>query len=258
MGLSLLLLIFTVACSDKDDSQPKGTHTVNVVPVPLGLTRSEGIKLFLSESPFESFDSFVPLTSVDVPEDRKITDPVAVDVSDYVGRSLYFVALRKFLLSDGYYNITNNEGEQSLSDLKLTIEEEKQTYDLSFMVRDPKPSDYTADNAKLTLTVKKGNAAVASKEVYWFGKAYNWSADAKRLIEERYSINQEIVQTSMTETKADGTLVINMPVNESGVTHTNGTTRDENEHVFFVIENGVVQFVTVKVNALELAETLQY
>lgn len=258
MGLSLLLLLTAVACSDKEDDRPKGTHVVNVVPVPIGITRLDDIKLFVSERPFESFETFNPLTSVDVPKNRKLTDSVRVDVSEYVGKTLYFVALRKHLLSDGYYNITGKENGQSLENLKCTIEPEKPKYDLSFIIRDPKSTDYTYDYAALALMVKKANTAVPSKTVYWYGTSQSWGQPMIDVIEMRYRANQSVVHESMGNTNANGIVNIKVPVNETGILPTNGDGVDLNEHVFFVLENGKVKPVLVKVNALELSKTLQY
>lgn len=63
----------------------------------------------------------------------------------------------------------------------------------------------------------------------------------------------------MGKTKVDGTVIINIPVNEQGTVR-NGVNEptNYNEHVFFVIEGGKVKPVIVDVNALKLSKTLKY
>lgn len=259
--LNLVLLFVASAtlfsCSDKGDVGPRGTHHVNLYPIGIGLNRINDTKIFVSEKPYESYATFQPLASVDVPENRTVLDSVVVDVSAHVGKTLYFVALRKHLLSDGYYNITANENGHKLSDNKLTIEPEKTTYQLLLTLREPKAGEYTSDKARLMLTVRKGNAAMPNTTVYWAGTTTLWSDAIKKTIEDRYFVDQTVAKTVMGLTKANGTLSIDIPVNEFGTSGSGDNVINTNEHVFFVIDNGKVHPIIVKVDALQLSKTLQ-
>lgn len=255
--LSVCLMLFAVVSCSKNDEDyglgGKGTHNVSVFPVKVGLLRSADIEIFVSEAPFESYDTFEPLGSVKVPEDSKITDSVNVDVSDFLGKKLYFTPLRKYLLSENYYSILSSASQVE----PVTVEEATTEYKVSFVVTEPSLKSYTQDKARMTLTVKKGDEAVGNKEVYWNGVG-DLSQEMIDIIETRYSVDQSVAQTSMSSTGADGTLVINLPVNELGIVESESGSINYNKHVFFVIDNGKVKPVTVEIASLEFNTTLQY
>lgn len=257
LGCIYLLALVTLSCS-KDDNESlegKGSHTVSVFPIKVGLSRSSDIKIFVSEQPFESYDKFESLGSVSVPEQSKVTDSINVNVSKYVGKTLFFTPLRKHLLSDNYYAVAGKSSPVN----SVLIEDSKPEYKVSLILTEPESGSYTYDEAHMTLTVQKGAAPVANKEVYWYGTSFAWGPEMIRSIENRYMIDQSVVQTSMGKTKTDGTVRVSIPVNEKGITSP-GTAQEanHNEHVFFVLENGKVKPVLVDVNALTLSQTLQY
>jgi len=254
-----MLLLFIAACSSSDDSQPIAETSdikANVYPIGVGLERKSETKIFLSELPYESYQSFQPLTSVEVPEDITVVDPVTIDVAEYKGKTLYFVALRKYLFSDDYYSVTSTTS-GPLSDYSATIQEVDSVYEVSLVLSEPSSTDYW-DTSKLTLTVERGGAVVPNMEVYWFGESSLWTQELKENIETRYMVDGSVAYSSMTQTNADGSLVINVPVNEAGEVQQGETTRNYNSHVFFVIDNNVVQPTTVDITGLEVEHTLSY
>src|SRR5690606_12231091 len=220
-----------------------------------GLSRSSDIKIFVSEQPFESYDKFESLGSVSVPEQSKVTDSINVNVSKYVGKTLFFTPLRKHLLSDNYYAVAGKSSPVN----SVLIEDSKPEYKVSLILTEPESGSYTYDEAHMTLTVQKGAAPVANKEVYWYGTSFAWSPEMIRSIENRYMIDQSVVQTSIGKTRTGGTVRGSIPVNDKGITSP-GTAQEanHNDHVFFVLENGKVKPVLVDVNALTLSQTLQY
>lgn len=262
LGFSLISIMFValLGCSDKDEFA-NATHIAAVTPIGFGEMRTNNMKIYVSESPFESFDTFAPLTSVNMPEKWSITDSVRVNVSDYVGKTLYFAILRKKLLSDDYYSVMYSGGSQKLTDIKIKVEETVPHYKLAFLISEPTSGvgGFTQDKAKMVLTVKKGSAVVPNTMVYYYGGSVSWSEEMKALIERRYMVDGSIVQTKMAATNASGTVTINIPVNELGnIVSSDGKVAKNNEHVFFVLEDGKVKPVVVDVKSLDFAATLQY
>ena len=257
--LLLTLTFLGASCSNSDDSETiKGTSTqqAQVYPIGVGLQRKSDTKIFISELPYESYDNFDPLTSVEVSEDLTIVDPVTIDVKEYTGKTVYFVALRKYLFSDNYYNITSTTS-APLTDHNATIEAVDSVYKVSLVLSEPTSTDYW-DKSRLTLTVQRNGAVVPSKEVYWFGTTLLWSDEMKQSIETRYMADGSVAYPSMTQTNADGVLAIDIPVNEAGIVEGENGATNYNEHVFFVIDNGVVQPVIVDITSLEVEQTLSY
>lgn len=89
----------------------------------------------MSEAPFQSYDKFTPITSIARPENYTLQDSLVFNTSNYVGKTLYFVAPRKYLLSDKYYSVTS--ASNSLASLKADIKQDVKVYTGSF-------SDYRA------------------------------------------------------------------------------------------------------------------
>ncbi|WP_417361956.1 hypothetical protein [Galbibacter sp.] len=259
----LLALVFmTTSCSSGDDD-PKSpsenfAQQAKVYPLSVGLMRNNNIKIFASELPYESFDTFDPITSVEVPEDLAFEESVAIDMEAYVGKTLYFVALRKYLLSDDYYNITSTASEP-LSAHSATIgEEEGAAYQISLVLAEPESEDYW-QKANLTLKVESNGQVVASQDVYWFGKSLLWSDSLKQNIEDRYVIDETVAYSAVAQTSAAGTVEIEIPVDEAGTVEGGSGPINNNEHVFFVIDaNGKVQTAIVDIASLEMEQTLSY
>src|SRR5690606_24053096 len=161
LGCIYLLALVTLSCS-KDDNESlegKGSHTVSVFPIKVGLSRSSDIKIFVSEQPFESFDKFESLGSVSVPEQSKVTDSIHVNVSKYRGKPLFFTPLRKHLLSDNYYAVAGKSSPVN----SVLIEDSKPEYKVSLILTEPESGSYTYDEAHMTLTGQKGAAPAANK-----------------------------------------------------------------------------------------------
>lgn len=229
---------------------------LHVYPIGVGLERKSDTKIFLSELPYESYESFEPLTSVEVPEDITVVDPVAIDVGEYTGKTFYFVALRKYLFSDDYYSVASTAS-GPLSDHNATIQQADSTYKISMVLSEPSGTDYW-DTSKLTLKVEREGAVVPDMEVYWFGESSLWSQEHKENIETRYMVDGSVAYPSMTQTNANGFLVINIPVNEAGIVQQGDSIRNYNEHVFFVIDNNVLHSATIDITGLEVEHTLSY
>lgn len=60
----------------------------------MGILHLDNIKLFVSDVPFQSWDNFKPLSSVELPKNRTAIDPVRVNDSKYVGKTMYIIALQ--------------------------------------------------------------------------------------------------------------------------------------------------------------------
>src|SRR5690606_25391494 len=199
----LVLMFLGISCSDSDDSASavgNSNKQAHVYPVGVGLERKSDTKIFLSELPYESYDTFDPVTSVEVPDDLAIGESVALDVKDYIGKTLYFVALRKFLFSDGYYNITSTTS-TPLTEHNATIQEVDSIYQISLVLSEPSSTDYW-DKSRLTLTVKRNSEVVPNMEVYWFGTTQLWTDELKQSIQSRYMLDGSVAYPSMTQTNA--------------------------------------------------------
>ena len=251
----LLLVIGTTGCSKKD-SLANASHTTSVFSVGVGIQRLSDIKIFMSEAPFQSYDKFTPITSISRPEKFTIQDSLVFNTSNYVGKTLYFVALRKYLLSDKYYNVTN--ASKGLAAIKADIQQDIKHTQVALVVSDPASGSYVPDKAAVALTVKKGSAAVANREVYYYGQSSTWTTQMKALVEKEYKEKGRIVGTLMAKTNASGLLNLSIPVNELGVIKNAKGDINYNEHVFFVLDNGSVKDVKINVNALQMNSTLQY
>lgn len=258
MFLMLITLCITfVSCSENDDSNGiagNSTKEINVYPIGLGLQRTSDIKIFLSELPFESYHTFNPIRSVEVPEEFSVDGYVTVEAE--IGKTVYVVALRKYLFSEGYYNITSTAS-APLTDHNVTVEDVDAIYELPLVLTEPSTTDYL-DKARLTLTVENNSGVVPDMEVYWFGTSELWSDEMKRNIEERYMVDGSVGYTSMTQTNSKGVLGIDIPVNEVGIEDNGEELINYNQHVFFVIDNGVVHPVIVEITSLEFEQTLRY
>ncbi|MGN5955484.1 hypothetical protein ACP6L2_12810 [Sphingobacterium lactis] len=255
--LSAIALFFSASCSKDNDGEDlkNATHKAVIYTPAVGLQRFTDSKVFLSEAPFEKYENFTPLKSLNLPANRTVNDSVVFNVSDYVGKTIYVVALRKKLLSDGYYSITSTTS-QPLKNIKFTVVEDKPVYQVAFVTAEPDPKSFTADKAVLTLKVKKGNTLVSNREVYWYGTTQLWNDQHKALIEKEYKDNGRISATLMNKTDVEGLSKISIPVNEAGTVKNGDKVVNNNEHVFFVMEAGKVKEIIVNVDNLTLAKTL--
>lgn|SRR5690606_15680666 len=259
--LLLALAFITTSCSsDENDPQSPAENSsqkAQVYPLKVGVMRNSDIKIFVSELPFDSFDTFDPVTSVEVPEELSFEEHVAIDMRPYVGKTLYFVALRKYLFSEDYYSVTSTESEP-LSAHSATIMEVDSTYKVALALAEPESDDYW-QKAELTLKVESNGQIVANKDVYWFGTTLLWSDGMKQNIEDRYTIDGSVAYSVAAQTSADGTIVIDVPVNEAGIVEGGNGPINHNEQLFFVMDqNGKVQTAIIDINALEVEHTLSY
>lgn len=144
--LPKLLLLFTalfvmISCS-KDENlgelESKGTHRVSVFNVKIALGRVDDIRVFVSEEPFKSYDTFKPIGSVAIPKNNLPNDSINVNVSKYVGKALYFTTLRKYLLSDmdKYYPV--GKAASASASNKIKVEEDVKDYKIVFAVSEPR------------------------------------------------------------------------------------------------------------------------
>ena len=252
-ALTCLVLLTAAACSKDENPTPKGTHIVWVKPMSLGILRLTDIKIFISEQPFESPETFKPLASVDRPSDMTLIDSMAIDVSAYVGKTLYFTAMRTYLLTDGYHSVTLDSETQDPADLKLTIEQDIPEYRLAFVMSDPERGAYPTDKATVTLTAKKGSAVATGKEIFQFRlPSYVWTEEYKQSLEDTYRNTGVLLSADLIgKTDAQGRISVELPVDE--VDEVNNT------YFFFVLDDdGRIQPVEVTLTSLAIAATLTY
>lgn len=251
LGLFLVSVLTLTSCSKDEDEFENATHVAYVTPVPMGILRLDNIKLFVSDAPFQSWDNFKPLSSVELPKNRTAIDPVRVNVSNYVGKTVYITALRKYLLSDKYYSVMS----APTTSTKLTVAAEETEPELSFVIGEPANNSYTKDQGTARLTVKKGGNVVSGKTVYYFRNNLGaWSNEMKRTYEERFLVDGDRSFSKAGTTKADGTLEFKRDIDEVG----KSGDVDLNEYALFIMEGGKVKDVIVKFNALNVTATLQY
>lgn len=256
LGLIITLLLTLMSCSKEKDEFENATHILHVTPIPFGEIRMDNIKIFISEAPFDTWDKFHPLTSIDFPKNRKLdAPPLKINMSAYVGKTVYVSALRKHLLSDNYYNISP----EAHSTKKLTITAEETAPEITFTLATPPANTYTPDKATLNLTVKKGSTIATNTKVYYHTAAL-WSDALAKTLEERYMIDvtmnepEPLKSHFVSTTNASGTLRVQLIVDEEGAIN----NTDPNEHIFFVIDNGKIKPTKVKVNSLNMNATLTY
>ena len=254
-----VVTLFASCSKDGDGEDLKNaSHKLAVYNFGINLFRFTDSKVFISETPFSTWSKFSPLKSLNLKADRTQKDSLVFNVSEYVGKTLYVVTLRKKLLSDDYYSITPTLDKQSISSLKVQITEGKPNYQIGIINSEPANGTYTPDVAKLVLRVRKGTSAVADRSVYYYGTSQLWSEAIIKNIEQQVALNGKPVQKYMNKTDGAGISRIDIPINERGTVTVGGKTTKYNEHVFFVLEAGKVKFALVDANALKLDKTIAF
>ena len=253
-----LLFLFACtlsACSDKDNPGPKGTHFVQINPFFFGVQHLKNVKIFVSEAPFESYETFKPLSETDLPEDIKANESVPVDVSAYVGKTVYFTVMRKHQLTDAYFNITADNDSQDPANLKVDVVEDETNYELLCIINEMEYGKYEADVVKLTLTVRQGSNPVTNHKVYKFiFPPEEWSDQSKQIIEDEFAdIGSSLTAVRVNEdlTDVNGKIQIDIPVNE--------VLLDYNSYIIFVLDDqGKLHFTQVDLTDLELSANITY
>ncbi|MDM1049431.1 hypothetical protein HX018_14405 [Sphingobacterium hotanense] len=257
--LTGIVMLFSVSCSKDDvgEDLANASHKNVTYTVAVALYRSAGARVYLSEQPFTTYDKFTPLKSLPVGAFKTGTDSVTFNVSEYVGKTLYAITLRKKLLSDGYYSIISTSKTQSPSLLKFTVKEGEPVSHVAMVISEPAAGTYTRDVAKLALTVKKGSTPVANREIYWYGAGNRLSDALIKNIETHYALTKgEVLQKLITKTNASGVANMNITIDERGVYGSGNNAQNFNENVFFVMEGGKVKVINIDMNALTVAKTL--
>ena len=258
MTFLCLLILAITACSDKDDPTPQGTHFVQVKPLIFGMENMSNIKFFVSEQPFESYDTFKPLSSTDFPEDYAAGDVISVDVSAGVGKTVYITAMRKYLLSDRFYNLTPESDTQKRSNLKVQVEDGVSNYELPnlFVMQEPEDGSYPQDIAKVTITVKDGSTPLANESVRQYGyPSYLWSDEFVPGMESALSLGNTDVAFRNTKevgtTDGKGQIHLEFPIDETFI--------DNNSYVFFTVDNDLkIRHIKVELTSLDVRANIAY
>lgn len=254
--LATALFLGNSCSSDKDgndDDLANATHTTSVFAIGSGLLRLENMKVYVSETPYKNYKDFKPLASKDLPNVKKnINDSVVVNMSKFVGKTVYFTVLRKNLLSDNYHNITvNKSGTQTLESLKQTITESKKHYQIGIVTTEPRELNKEMDQAKIDLIIKKGSSTQANKPVYYLGPGKEFSATSISTFELKLYKGEDPADLAdfIGKTNSNGILQTSIPVDETGYS---------NSHIYIVIDNGKVKYTIINVNSLNLKGSIQY